>query len=120
MTLLDFNDEFAATERARSRARRILDQYDHLPAAGEGPRFEKDGARIVVASREDLGAWLDTIGGEVTAQAGAGGFEQWLLTARVEDWRGGPPVQVRVALVVIAGEWDLSTWLQCLTAEAVA
>ena len=118
--LAEFSRQFAANQRERARVERVLGQYDHLPHAGETPKFQPDGARIVVGSYEHLGAWLESVGGEVTATALPDGFEAWTLTARVEDWRGGPPVEVRVALVVVAGEWRLADWLQCVTPEAVA
>jgi hypothetical protein len=108
---------WSADCKARQHNERVVDGFvaaaeSHLP----GERIVRpDAAYITVADLEDLGAWLWELRCPAVASPLAHGFEVWTLLASVPDWRGGPPVSVRVSAVVVAGEMDLANWIALVT-----
>lgn len=59
---------------------------------------------VMVADVDDLGVWLDVLGGAIRVTPSVDGVELWTLHTRTEPRSDGSTVPVRVSVPVPAGE----------------
>ncbi|MFF5670319.1 hypothetical protein ACFY8S_09305 [Streptomyces hygroscopicus] len=91
----------AATSDNRLAVVSLIDRTG-LPAPTLVPR--PDAVHIVVTDPDDLGEWLDALGGEIHISAPFEGVETWTLHTKTEPRADGTAVALRVSVAVVAGE----------------
>jgi len=110
------------TEAQRDEIRRRLDRrhdnamaYEHLMNGHNLPASQRavtpDAVLVSVARVEDLGEWLDQLGGEIHAAPLFEGVEMWVLHTSIEAWRDSARLPVLVSVTVLDRNdvvWDIT------------
>lgn len=93
--------EYGQTSDNRIAVESMLD-YLPLPAPTFIPR--PDAVFVTVSDLDDLGSWLQELGGRIHITSAADGLELWTLLTQTPPRRNGGRVQVRVSVPVPMGE----------------